>query len=305
MRDHFIRSLHELCIKDPRIVLITGDLGFGVFDKFKAERPHQFINAGVSEQNMTMLATGMALEGCIPFTYSIGNFPTLRCLEMIRNDAAYHNANVKIVSIGAGFSYGSLGISHHATEDLTIMRSLPDVNVLSPSGLWEAVEATKVAASSNGTFYLRLDKSFGQDEPINGEQFELGMLRSLRDGDIPVIVTGGILKEVQDAAVLLSSKGIEINILSAHTLKPLNISSLIHFVKGKKALVTVEEHTVSGGLGGLVAENLSDHGLMPSKFLRIGLNDIFSSIVGTQEFLRKSYNMDSLSIARRIENLIA
>ena len=125
MREHFIRRLYDLAGENPRITLVTGDLGFGVFNEFRDSFPSQFINAGVAEQNMTGLATGLALEGRIVFTYSIGNFPTLRCLEQIRNDACYHMANVKVVSIGGGFSYGALGVSHHATEDLAIMRSLP------------------------------------------------------------------------------------------------------------------------------------------------------------------------------------
>ena len=182
MRDHFIKRLHELAARDPRIVLITGDLGFGVFNKFREERGHQFINAGVSEQHMTMLATGMAMEGRVTFTYSIGNFPTLRCLEMIRNDAAYHDANVKVVCIGGGFSYGALGISHHATEDLAIMRSLPEVTVVSPCGLWETMEATEAIVNTLGTCYLRLDKSVGDDAPRDGEKFELDRLRTLRQG---------------------------------------------------------------------------------------------------------------------------
>ena len=139
MRDRFIKRLGEIALNDTRIMLVTGDLGFGVFDKFREQCSTQFLNAGVAEQNMTGIATGMAMEGRIVFTYSIGNFPTLRCLEQIRNDACYHNANVKIVSIGGGFSYGSLGISHHATEDLAIMRSLPDLTVVSPCGLWETI----------------------------------------------------------------------------------------------------------------------------------------------------------------------
>src|ERR1035438_1617960 len=137
MRDKFIHTLLKLAENDPRIMLITADLGFAVFDDYRRQFPLQFINAGVAEQNMTLVATGMALEGHIVFSYSIGNFPTLRCLEMIRNDAAYHGANVKVVSVGGGFSYGALGISHHATEDLAIMRAIPGVTVVSPCGLWE------------------------------------------------------------------------------------------------------------------------------------------------------------------------
>ncbi len=305
MRDHFIRRLGQLASSDKRIVLITGDLGFGVFHDYRRDFPEQFINAGVSEQNMTMLATGMALEGHIAFTYSIGNFPTLRCLEMIRNDAAYHDANVKVVCIGGGFSYGALGISHHATEDLAIMRSLPAVTVVSPGGLWEALEATTAIARTPGTCYLRLDKDHGDDAPINGEAFILGKARVLREGaDCTLLVTGGILREVQKAAEGLANRGISCRILNFHTIKPLDSGAILQAVRETAALVTVEEHTIHGGLGGAVAEVIADHQAWPKAFLRIGLEAGFSSIVGSQEYLRRSYGLDAASIQARVEKLL-
>lgn len=298
MRDHFIRRLAQLASTDKRIVLITGDLGFGVFDDFRRDFPNQFINAGVSEQNMTMLATGMALEGRIAFTYSIGNFPTLRCLEMIRNDAAYHGANVKVVCIGGGFSYGALGISHHATEDLAIMRSLPDVTVVAPCGLWEATEATAAILQHPGTCYLRLDKDSGDDAPQHGEVFKLGKARELRGGkDCTFFVVGGILKEVQRAAEKLAVQGVSSSIISMHTVKPIDQDAILKAANGTGMLVTVEEHTIHGGLGGAVAEVLADLGAMRARLLRIGLNAGFSSVVGSQEYLRKVYGLDADSIA--------
>jgi transketolase len=305
VRDRFIKRLVELARRDRRIVLITGDLGFGVFDEYRQLLPEQFINAGVAEQQMTMLATGMALEGHIVFTYSIGNFPTLRCLEMIRNDAAYHEANVKVVAIGGGFSYGALGISHHATEDLTIMRSLPNMTVVSPTGFWEATEATEALAYTNGTTYLRLDKSHGLDTPKPDEKFILGKMRVLHQGDdCCIIVTGGILQEVQRAAELLASRGVHARILSCHTLKPFDQEELYRAVRETGAIITVEEHTLHGGLGGLVAETLMDAGVHPKRFLRIALEAGFSSIVGSQEYLRKCYKMDAQSIFERTINLL-
>src|SRR6266403_699088 len=150
MRNAFIAELSELAGADPRILLITGDLGFGVFEDFARRYPRQFLNAGVAEQNMTGVATGLALEGRIVFTYSIANFPTLRCLEQIRNDAAYHDANVKVVAIGGGFSYGALGMSHHATEDISIMRSI-GISVVAPGCDWEAEEAVTALCATPGT----------------------------------------------------------------------------------------------------------------------------------------------------------
>ena len=158
MRDTFVRTLLEEAKRNKDIELLTGDLGFGVLKPFYEALPDQFTNVGIAEQNMTTMAAGMALEGKIVFTYSIGNFPTLRCLEQIRNDCAYHNANVKIVCVGGGFVYGSLGMSHQATEDIAILRALPDVVVECPGDLVEAEEATKAISNMPGTCYLRLGR---------------------------------------------------------------------------------------------------------------------------------------------------
>ena len=306
MRDQFIKKLSELALKDPRIVLITGDLGFKVLDNYIKDFPNQFINAGVSEQNMTLLATGMALEGHIVFTYSIANFPILRCLEQIRNDACYHNANVKIVSIGGGFSYGALGISHHATEDLAIMRSLPNITVVSPCGYWETMEATKAIVNIPGTCYLRLDKSAGDDKIKNdNEIFQIGKARLIREGfDCTIIVTGGILEEVLSAHETLANKGISVRVLSMHTIKPIDKNAILAAGEETGAVITVEEHTVSGGLGGSVAEVFMYNNSVPKKFLCIGLESRFSSIVGSQKYLRQQYKLDANSISNRIYSLL-
>lgn len=308
MRDHFIKALHELADEDPKILLVTGDLGFGVFNEFREKKAEQFINAGVAEQNMTQIATGMALEGYKVFTYSIANFPTLRCLEQIRNDAAYHNANVNIISIGGGFSYGQLGISHHATEDLAIMRSLPDVTSIAPCGLWETIEATKAISKIPGTCYLRLDKDHGDDSPTcENETFQVGKARILREGaDCTIVVCGGILSEAQCAADKLSEDhGIETRIISMHTIQPFDAKAVIDAAKETGAIITLEEHTINGGLGGATAEALLDAGSTPKRFLRIALEDGFSSIVGTQSYLRNVYRLNSKAIVERITKLLS
>ena len=306
MRDHFIKKLCEIAKVDPRIMLVTGDLGFKVFDEYRKHYPRQFINAGVAEQNMTGLATGLAMDGRIVFTYSIANFPTLRCLEQIRNGACYHEANVKIVAVGGGFSYGALGISHHATEDLAILRSLPEITVMSPCGFWETREATVAAVNTPGTCYLRLDKSAGDDTPIKkGERFRVGKARVLREGsDCAVIVTGGILEEVWHASRMLEAKGISVRIVSVHTLKPFDKEAILNTCLEIRRIITVEEHTIYGGLGSAVAETLLDYSIHPDVFLRIGLEAGFSSIVGSQKYLRKRYSLDADSISNRIQAII-
>src|SRR5205809_1946830 len=214
MRDSFTARLEQLAAADPRIFLITGDLGFGVLDSFEKKFPRQFLNAGVAEQNLTGVATGLALEGRIVFTYSIANFPTLRCLEQVRNDVCYHEANVKIVSIGGGFSYGALGISHHATEDLAIFRALPNMAVVAPCDLWEVKEATRALVETTGPALLRIDKSAAASIVRPGERFQLGRARQLRDGaDITLVAAGGIMEEALTAADLLAARGIQCRVL--------------------------------------------------------------------------------------------
>lgn len=305
MRDAFVRRLMELAEADPRIMLLTGDLGFGVLTKFEERFPRQYLNAGVAEQNMTGLATGLAMEGRIVFTYSIANFPTLRCLEQIRNDACYHDANVKVVAIGGGFSYGSLGISHHATEDLAILRALPEITVISPGDLWEAEEATTALVNTPGTCYLRLDKTTAPPTPQAGEVFHLGRARIVREGaDMTLIATGGILRSALQAADALAERGIQCRVVSMHTVKPLDETAIERACLETGGIVTVEEHTVHGGLGGAVAEVCMDRGLMPKRFHRVGLRSGFSSIVGSQDYLLHRYGLDAPAIVEAVQRLL-
>lgn len=299
MRDHFVKRLSQLAAADSRIMLLTADLGFGVLTDFAAKFPNQFLNVGVAEQNMTGLATGMAMEGLIVFTYSIGNFPTLRCLEQIRNDAAYHGANVKIVSVGSGFSYGSLGMSHHATEDISILRAIPGITIFSPGDLWEAMEATEAAVKTPGPCYLRLDKSAAGSNEAPGEKFVIGEPRvRRRGGDLTIIATGGIVEEALKAAETLAAQSIQTRVMSVHTIRPLHIESILAAARETRGIITLEEHTVEGGLGGLIAETLLEHGAVPRRFRRMGLRSGFSSIVGSQGYLRKRYELDANAVVR-------
>lgn len=300
MRDVFVKSLTDLAERDPRVVLVTGDLGFGVLDDFRRRCPRQFLNAGIAEQNMIGLATGMALDGHVVFTYSIANFAFMRCLEQIRNDAAYHDCNVNVIAVGGGFSYGSLGISHHATEDLAIMRSIPEVTVVAPGDDFEAASSATALHARPGVGYVRLDRA-GAGLAAPGENFTLGKARILRDGsDVTLVATGGILAEVLAAADALSADGISCRVLSMHTVKPLDHDALFEAVRDTGGIVTVEEHTVDGGLGGAVSEVLLESGARPGCFRRVGLRSGFSSIVGSQDYLRKWYGIDRDAIAETV-----
>ena len=297
MRDTFVRTLSGITATRPEILLITADLGFGVLNDFIARFPKQFLNAGIAEQNMTGLATGLALEGHIVFTYSLGSFPTVRCLEQIRNDVCYHEASVKIVTVGGGMSYGPVGASHHATEDLAIMRALPNMVVVSPGDHWEAEEATRALIDLPGPAYLRLDKSAAPATHLPGEEFQIGKIRVVRQGwDVTLAATGGILGETITAADLLVREGVTCRVLSVHTLKPLDEAALAAASRETGGIVTVEEHSLAGGLGGAAAEALLDAGAAPGFFLRFGLKT-FSSVVGSQTYLRKIYGIDARSIA--------
>jgi transketolase len=303
MRDAFIAELSDLAEADKSIVLITGDLGFGVLVDFAKRFPGQFINAGVAEQNMTGIACGMALEGHKVFTYSIGNFTTLRCLEQLRNDVCYHDADVTAVAVGGGFSYGQLGMSHFATEDLAILRALPNMSVVAPSDPWETRVLTRQMAAVKGPKYLRLDK--GQAGlPEAPEDVTLGKVRSVRDGDDLTIVTvGAVLSEALIAAQRLSEAGVEAHILSVHTLKPLDAAPIIASARRTGAVITVEEHSIIGGLAGAVAEALLLAGAAPAKFAAVGLADCYPTIVGDQNYLRTAYGMDADAIERAAHGL--
>ncbi len=301
MRDTFVRTLLEIAKEDKRIELVTGDLGFGVLKPYWEQVPDQFTNAGIAEQNMTSVAAGMALEGKTVFTYSIGNFPTLRCIEQIRNDCAYHDANVKIVCVGGGFVYGSLGMSHHATEDIAMMRALPNVVVMAPGDLVEAEEATKAIAAYKGTCYLRLGR--GGEKRIHSsiEGFQIGKAIKVRDGKkIAIFSTGAIFEEVQGACDILIQKGYEPAVYTFPTVKPLDEEIVKVCAENFDLIVTCEEHNIIGGFGSAVAEVIAQMSNRNARLLRIGLNDVYATRVGNQNYLREQYGMDSKTIAERI-----
>lgn len=306
MRDSFVKALSIEAEKNKNIVLITGDLGFGVLDEYAKNFPSQYINAGVAEQNMAGLASGLGIDGKIAFTYSIGNFNTLRCLEQIRNDACYHNANMNIVSIGGGFSYGALGYSHHATEDIAIMRALPNLRVFVPCDYWEVEEITKNVIELGGVNYIRIDKSYVSSENVIPKQiFQVGKARVLAEGDdLSIIVAGGIADNAISVHEKLKLEGVSTRVVSMHTIKPIDREMIINCVNTTKRIVTLEEHSIIGGLGSAVAEVILQEGLLPQKFKMIGLESKFSTIVGSQDYLRRINKLDTDSILNQIKSML-
>lgn len=306
MRDTFVKMLVELAKKDKNIELLTGDLGFGVLKPFWESVPDQFTNAGIAEQNMTTVAAGMALEGKTVFTYSIGNFPTLRCLEQIRNDCAYHHANVKVVCVGGGFVYGSLGMSHQATEDIAILRALPDVVVMAPGDLVEAEEATKAIAAYQGTCYLRLGR--GGEKRIHDkiDHFQIGKAIKVKEGEkIAIFSTGAIFEEVKEAYDLLIDKGYHPAVYTFPTIKPIDKEVIQQCAKDFDMIVTCEEHNIVGGFGSAVAEVMAEMKFKKAYLMRVGLNDEYSVKVGNQKYLRQQYGMDARSIVKKVEEAVS
>lgn len=300
MRDAFVRALMREAAADPRLTLITGDLGFGVLKPFWETYPDQFVNAGIAEQGMTGLAAGLARTGRTVLTYSIGNFPTLRCIEQIRNDCAYHDANVKIVCVGGGFVYGSLGMSHHATEDMAVLRALPGVTVFTPGDPAEVEAVVPVMLRTPGTCYLRLGRGgepMLHDGPVT--DWTLPRALTLRQGtDVALLSAGGILTQTVSAARLLQEQGVSAEVVSFPCLKPIDREKLIELAGRFRHLVTVEEHNIVGGFGSAVCEVIAETG-MPCRVHRIGMEDVYSCIVGTQQYLRGQYRMDDRAICER------
>lgn len=306
MRDSFVAALMAIAEQDKRVMLLAADLGFGVLTPFAQAFPEQYLNVGVAEQNMTGIATGLALEGKIVFTYSIGNFPTLRCLEQIRNDACYHQANVKIVCIGGGFCYGALGISHHATEDLAIMRALPHMKVMAPGDLAETRLITQIAHETPGPCYLRLGR--GGEAKVHQDplQVTLGQIIPLfPEGEVALLSTGGILANAVMARERLEALGVNTSVFSMPFLHPLDVSFIRQLSQKVRLMVTIEEHSISGGAGSAVAEVLAELPEARARLLRIGLEEGFSCEVGDQEYLRGIYGLSADKIARRVYEAIS
>lgn len=302
MRNHLINKITELAGQNENMMLITADLGFSVIEKFKERFPNRYINVGIAEQSMAAIAAGLALEGNTVFIYSIGNFPTLRCIEQIRNDICYHNANVKILAVGSGFAYGTLGMTHHATEDLAIMRALPNMKVFTPCDSISAEAIAQAICKINGPCYVRLERGGEPEIFSKDEKFEIGKLKEIRKGyDIAVITIGTVINEAIKAADILREKNNYISVYSVYSLKPIDKEQILEIAKEYKYIITVEEHQITGGLGSTIAEIIAENN-MNTKIIRLGLNDEFTSVVGNQEYLREIYKIDYKNILNKIIN---
>ena len=301
MRTVFNQELIKIAEKDPRIHMVLADIGYGEIEGFARRFPDRYYNCGVMEQNMTGVACGLAMEGNIAVTYSIANFPTLRCLEQIRNDVCYHNANVKIVNIGGGVSYGPLGVSHHSTEDIAIMRALPNMVVVVPCDNLEAAALTHAVFQYEGPVFYRCGYKNEKDIHHKPFQLELGKALTVEDGDdCTVIFCGPIGYEAQKAVFAAREKGINCRLISMHTVKPIDREAIVRAAGETGKIITVEEHNLSGGLGSAVAEVLADEGCLNVAFRRIALPDVNVHEVGSQQWLREYYHIAAPDIEQEI-----
>jgi transketolase len=303
MRDAFVETLLEEAKKDKNIILITGDLGFGVLDKFQKELPNQFINSGVNEQAMMGMAAGIASTGKRVFVYSIGNFPTLRCLEQIRNDICLMNNPVVVVSVGAGYAYGPQGYTHHALEDIAVMRALPNLEVVIPADPIEAKLATQFLAGTKSPSYLRLGKSneqnFNQTEPV----ISPGRFNELISGESgSILLVGSVGKIALNAAEELLRYGLAVSVVSVPFLMSLDKEYLIR-ASSKGPIITIEEHSSRGGFGSAILEFLNAENISASVGI-IAAEQRDLTRIGDQEFLRKSNGLSTERIVRKFRSLL-
>jgi transketolase len=290
MRTAFIKQLVEAAKTNNKIFLLVGDLGYSVVELFAQQFPDRFLNVGIAEQNMTGIAVGLAMEGYNVFTYSIGNFPTLRCMEQIRYDMCYHNANVKVVAVGGGYAYGALGTSHHTTEELGMLRTIPNLNVLAPADPLEAQIITKMLCNNNEPSYLRLGKAGEPMVHSKDKTFSWGNIIEVFQGKgTAVLSTGSMLKYASD---YIQKEKKEYGLYSVPFIKPLNLVDLATIASKYTSIITIEEHQRSGGFGSAILEGLHDLleqekiATLP-KIKRLAIPDRFIGVAGTQDYLRK------------------
>jgi len=304
MRNSFVRAMSEIMDKEERAILLIGDIGAYLLRDIKSNHPQRFLNMGVSEANMMNVAAGLALEGWIPFVYTITSFVTSRCYDQIRVGVGYHGANVKIVGTGSGVSYSIYGPTHHSLEDISLMSSIPGMVVLSPADGPETIEIAWAAAIHRGPVYIRLMLNVPPIQVQNRGVFEIGKSRLFRDGsDLTLIVTGELVREALGAAELLQNDGLSARVINMSTIKPVDVEAVKKAIEETQAIFTIEEHSIIGGLGSMVASVIAEHrGGKRVIFKRIGIEDCYLNRYGQKSEVYKYLQLDCEGIYKRIKN---
>jgi len=296
MRSMFIRCLTELAAKDERVYVVTADMGFSVLEAFGERFPDRLLNVGIAEQNAIGVACGLALSGKVVYVYSIIPFVTMRCFEQVRVDVAYMNTNVRLIGVGAGYSYGPAGATHHAIEDIAIMRALPNMTVCCPGDPIEVREITRRSADHVGPMYIRLGKNGEPNIHDTAVSIEIGRAARLTAGEDLLLITTSNMLELGKTWIeqLAAERGKKATLLSMPTVKPLDTALICEFIAKGIPIFTLEEHNIIGGLGSAVAEVIAESG-KAVRFRRIGIQDQFMHTVGSQSYLREQ------SIMRQLE----
>jgi len=288
MRTAFVENLLEVARSRDDIILLTADLGYSVLERFREALPRQFVNVGVAEQNMIGIAAGLADLGKTVFAYSIANFPTMRCLEQIRNDVCYHGYSVRVVSVGGGFCYSTQGYTHHGVEDIGVMRTLPGMIVLAPGDPVETACATRALCNVSGPAYLRLGKA---GEPrVHHESIDFRIGRAIEIGggdDVALVSTGGMLVHALETAKALNDEGIGTRVLSMHTVKPIDEDAIRRTLASMRVVITIEEHNVGSGLGAAVAQVVAAYDGPRARFRMFGIPDSPYRRVGGHQYMRE------------------
>ncbi len=304
MRNAYLDVLYDLARNDPKILALVADNGAVVYDKFRQDFPNRFINLGISEANMIGVAAGLASCGKVPFAYTIATFITMRAFEQVRNDLCLQGMNVKLVGIGAGFIYSNLGPTHQATEDIAIMRSLPNMTIFSPADPLEAKKVTLAAAELLGPVYIRLATGGTPIVYKEDYDFKIGRAVTIKDGDdLTIITTGSIIQEALKAISGLSDLNMSVRLINIHTIKPIDKESILRAANETGAILTIEEHTISGGLGSAVAEVLMEGNKFPVQFKRLGLKDTFAVGYGSYEEMKQMNGLSQDDILREAKFL--
>ena len=298
MRGAFVRTLVELAEDDERIVLLTADLGFTVVEPFAERFPSRFFNVGVAEQNMVGVATGLADAGYVPYVYSIATFATLRPYEFIRNGPVHQRLPVRVVGVGGGFDYGTNGPSHHALEDLAVMRAQPGMTVIAPADFEQACAALRAAHDLPGPVYFRLGKDDSSRVTGLEGRFRLGRAETIGSGgDVLLVTTGSIARNAVAAAGALAAIGIDATVVVAASVSPPPADDLADALERFDAAVAVEAHYVNGGLGSLVCEIAAEHGL-PCRVVRCGVRELEPGRSGSEAYLNETHGLS-------VERLVA
>jgi transketolase len=298
--------IHELAREDERIYFVGSDLGVGVLDDFKKDLPNQFLMEGIAEANMIGLSAGLALEGHIPYVNTIATFNTRRCYEQIAIDVCLHNLNVRIIGQGAGFAYAPLGPTHEAIEDIAIMRALPNMTVVAPADADEMRRLMLQTVDWPGPIYIRVAK--GYDPIVSREDlgFEIGKPISMQQGTDALIITTGITLQVGlEAADQLADMGMSVGVMHVHTVKPLGGDEIIQAISESRCVVTVEEHTIIGGLGSAIAECILEAGLdRVPLFRRVGIRDVFAQEYGSQASIMDNMGISAAGVTSTVAGLL-